>query len=155
MTRHAVRIEDPKSGFSASHFLYDHRKCSRIHGHNYDVALEISGPLNDKHFVVDFYDLKQELKQITSVLDHKILLPTDSEHIAISEKGTQVSIQMGEKHYEFPNSDVVLLPIEATSAELLAKYLYDRLKPGYPSPEYSIIVEVAESYRSVAKYGDF
>ena len=34
---YGVYVDDPKARFSAAHFLFEHDKCSRIHGHNYNV----------------------------------------------------------------------------------------------------------------------
>ena len=40
---YSVRVADPRNKFSASHFLFEHDKCSRLHGHNYHVAVELAG----------------------------------------------------------------------------------------------------------------
>ncbi len=147
---YTVRIDDPKTRFSASHFLADHDKCSRIHGHNYDVSVEVSGNLNEKYFVVDFFELKMLVKKITDQLDHRLLLPENSKEIHFKEEGSQIKVDIGEKHYEFPRSDVVLLPIEATTAELISKFIHDKIKKEYIG--YNVVVEVAESESSIAKY---
>ncbi|SRR6056297_3774419 len=153
MTSYHVRIEDAKSRFSASHFLVDHNKCSRIHGHNYNVSVELTGPLNKDYFVVDFFDLKQRLRKITEKMDHHVLIPGKSNDIEIEEKSGQILVNMKQKHYEFPKSDVIILPLKATTAELISKYIYDFIKEEFP--DFPIIVEVSESKASIAKYGDF
>jgi 6-pyruvoyltetrahydropterin/6-carboxytetrahydropterin synthase len=62
--------------FSASHQLEglpkDHQ-CSRLHGHNYLVELELAGPLNGIGFVRDFGELKEFKAIIDDVLDHRHL----------------------------------------------------------------------------------
>ena len=55
-----VRLSDPKCKFSASHFLYNHEKCSRLHGHNYLVDVEVTCPLNDQYLVVDFFETEDK-----------------------------------------------------------------------------------------------
>ena len=147
---HSVRIADPRCKFSSSHFLTEHAKCSRLHGHNYLLMVEVTGPLNDQFFVVDFFILKQKLLALADELDHAIILPTESPKIKIEEKGTQVHVSVGGKDYEFPQMDVRMLPIKATTAELLAKYIYEKLKADYA--DYSLKVEVAESEGSIAAY---
>ena len=145
-----VRVDDPRNKFSASHFLYEHSKCSRLHGHNYQVSVELAGELTDDFFVVDFYVLKQKINEILEKLDHAILLPGDSKNIKIREEGNQVLVDFNGKHYEFPSVDVRILPIQATTAELLAKYIYDELHPLFQGLK--LKVEVGESSGSIAMY---
>lgn len=149
---YSIRIQDPKFRFSASHFLIEHEKCSRLHGHNYTVALELTGSLNRQLFVMDFFEVKQKLQQIITPLDHVVLLPTQSQSIQIHEKINQVTVNAGDKHYEFPKLDCKLLPIPATTAECLVYYIYQQLKPIFSS--YTLRVELAESEGSIAIYTD-
>jgi 6-pyruvoyltetrahydropterin/6-carboxytetrahydropterin synthase len=146
----SVRVSDPKLKFSSSHFLNDHNKCSRIHGHNYLLAVEIAGALNEQFFIVDFFILKQLLMQIADELDHALLLPTQNPKIKIQQVDTQVKVDANNKHYEFPKQDVRLLPIKATTAELLAEYIYRRIKGDYAA--YTVKVEVSESEGATAAY---
>lgn len=60
--------------FSAGHFLdglpVDH-PCTRQHGHNYTVILELQAPtLNDIGFVVDYRDLAPFKMFLDNILDH-------------------------------------------------------------------------------------
>ena len=146
----AVRISDPRAKFAASHFLFNHDKCSRLHGHNYTVSVEIQGPLNDSFFVVDFFEIKKKLLQFTEEIDHAVLLPTKCSHCKIERRGTQIHVKMGEKDYEFPAEDCRLLPLEATTSELLARYLYEKIKAEYPT--YQIHLSIGESEGSMATY---
>ncbi|MHA1500029.1 MAG: 6-carboxytetrahydropterin synthase, partial [Promethearchaeota archaeon] len=50
----------------------------------------------------------------------------------------------------FPRSDVCFLPLAATTSELLAKYIYDKLKEIYRDKK--IVVKVGESKSSMASY---
>lgn len=63
--------------FAASHQLEglpaDHQ-CSRLHGHNYSVSLELaSEALTPQGFVRDFGDLKRFKGYIDNYLDHRHL----------------------------------------------------------------------------------
>ena len=120
-----VRISDPRCKFAAAHFLYQHDKCSRLHGHNYIVNVELTGELNDKSFVVDFFEVKSTLIAITNRLDHHLLIPVESREIQINQETpeSQISVDFNGKHYEFPPEDVILLPLVATTAELLAQFI--------------------------------
>ncbi|MHA1339722.1 MAG: 6-pyruvoyl trahydropterin synthase family protein [Promethearchaeota archaeon] len=149
---YSVKIKSYKAKFSAAHFLYQHNKCSRIHGHNYEVVVEIIGDLDFNHFVVDFFELKNELENITKKLDHFLLIPENSNKMKIKKNAInkEVLINFNGKNYVFPLEDVVFLPIEATTAECLAKYIYDLLFNRFK--EYKVKVGVGESEGSFAFY---
>ena len=62
--------------FSASHslaYVHDDHKCKRLHGHNYRVRIECSGPMNGQDMVVDFDDIKFVVGPIIDSLDHRYL----------------------------------------------------------------------------------
>jgi len=145
-----VIVNESKVKFSACHFLKEHYKCSRLHGHNYYVSVEISDKLDKNFFVVDFMELTKDLKSIVEPMDHYILLPTKSEEIKIKEEGESVEVNTPDKRYVFPKSDVCYLPLPATTSELLAKYIHDKLKEIYK--EKKIVVRVGESKSSIASY---
>ncbi|MBY9005130.1 MAG: 6-carboxytetrahydropterin synthase [Candidatus Lokiarchaeota archaeon] len=145
-----IIVNDTKVKFSACHFLKEHPKCSRLHGHNYYVSVEMSADLDENFFVVDFMELKEKLKQIIEPLDHYILVPTKSKEIKVTEMGDSIEVIMSSKKYVFPKTDVCLLPLPATTSEILAKFIYDKLKNIYKSKR--ITVKVGESKGSVASY---
>ena len=59
MEHYHVRIAKDYLVFSAAHFItYDGDVCERLHGHNYRVAAEVAGPLDENHYVVDFIALR-------------------------------------------------------------------------------------------------
>ncbi|WP_372713943.1 6-carboxytetrahydropterin synthase QueD [Ilyobacter sp.] len=70
--------------FDSAHFLqgYD-GKCSNIHGHRWRVVAEVEGEnlflegqLRD--MVVDFGDLKRDIKKMVDYYDHSLIIETDS-----------------------------------------------------------------------------
>lgn len=143
-----IRVNDPRCKFSAAHFLYQHDKCSRLHGHNYIINVEVTGELNEDFFVIDFFKLKSSLITIANNLDHAILLPENSDNIKITHEGSQIKVDFNSKHYEFPEVDVRILPLKATTAELLAKYIHGIMTDEFQG--YKIKVEVGESNSSIA-----
>lgn len=58
--------------FSAAHFLTKyHGKCENLHGHNYTLAVHVTGELNQDDIVIDFCDLKNIVqREVISQLDH-------------------------------------------------------------------------------------
>ena len=64
-----------EGSFSAAHYLAGHPgKCEKLHGHNYKVRVSVAEQkLNKQGMVIDFGELKQELKKILEILDHSFL----------------------------------------------------------------------------------
>ena len=68
--RYRVRIDKDFLVFSAGHFItFDGDVCERLHGHNYRVAAEVEGPLDENHYVVDFVALRDTLRGILESVD--------------------------------------------------------------------------------------
>lgn len=62
--------------FAASHViegLSPGHKCGRLHGHTYEVVVELAGQLDEVGFVVDFGELDWVASLIQSTLDHEHL----------------------------------------------------------------------------------
>lgn len=62
--------------FEAAHFLpkvHDNHKCKRMHGHNYEFEVTVSGALDDRGWVLDFWDLDDIVNPIVAKLDHRLL----------------------------------------------------------------------------------
>ena len=64
-----------KGDFSSAHRLKDYNgDCEHIHGHNWKVeVIVVREDLDGIGLVVDFRKLKDILKKITDILDHKYL----------------------------------------------------------------------------------
>ena len=123
-----VRIEKERLVFSAAHFItFNGDVCERLHGHNYHVAAEVHGPLDENHYVIDFIALRDALQRIVDALDHRVLLPTEHPTIRVAERPGgehgEVVATHGQRRWVFPRHDCVLLPVANTTAELLARYI--------------------------------
>jgi 6-pyruvoyltetrahydropterin/6-carboxytetrahydropterin synthase len=88
----------------------------------------VEGPLDENRYVIDFIALKDKMRRITDELDHRVLLPTQSRLIQVTENGTEVTARFAERRWIFPREDCVLLPVENTTAELLARWIGGRLR---------------------------
>jgi len=152
-----VRVTKDHLTFCSGHFItYEGNQCERLHGHNYKVAVEVSGPLDDNHYVFDFIALKRFTQQVSDELDHRMMLPTKSRQIKVETVGDQVNVSFEKKRWSFPLDDCVLLPIENTTAELLAQYIAGRLRKSLLSEckfsPTTLSVEVEESHGQSAIY---
>ncbi|MBM4001943.1 MAG: 6-pyruvoyl tetrahydropterin synthase family protein [Planctomycetes bacterium] len=124
-----VRLEKDYLIFSAAHFItFAGDICERLHGHNYRVYAEVSGPLDENYYVVDFIALRDTLKSLVDELDHRMLLPTLHKSIRVSATENEVEARFQDRRWLFPAGDCRLLPLENTTAELLARYLGERLE---------------------------
>jgi len=76
-------------------------KCKAVHGHTYHLKVFIEGEL-DSHlaWVMDFSDIKNIIKPIVDIIDHKYLNDIEG--------------------------------LENPTCEIIAKWLWDKIKPGIP-----------------------
>lgn len=146
-----VRVTKDHLVFCSGHFIsYEGDRCERLHGHNYRATVEIEGDLDENHYVFDFIALKKRTKEITDELDHYMMLPTKNRHIQVEAGDVSVRVRYREREWIFPRGDCVLLPIENTTAELLARYIAERLqgelKARHQYAPRVLRVEVEENY---------
>ena len=127
--RFKVRVTKDHLVFCSGHFIsYEGDKCERLHGHNYRAAVEIEGDLDENYYVFDFIALKNRTKAITDELDHRMMLPTrNPHHPRRGTAGRASTSATATANGSSRASDCVLLPIENTTAELLARYIGKRL----------------------------
>jgi 6-pyruvoyltetrahydropterin/6-carboxytetrahydropterin synthase len=126
--RYTVRVSKDYLVFCSGHFIsYEGHKCERLHGHNYRAAVEVVGPIDENSYVFDFIALKNATKKITDELDHYMLLPTGNRLIRVEERGHEVHVSYKDRRWIFPRGDCVLLSIENTTAEMIARHVGQRL----------------------------
>jgi 6-pyruvoyltetrahydropterin/6-carboxytetrahydropterin synthase len=156
-SRYQVRVTKDYLVFCSGHFItYQGSQCERIHGHNYRVAVEVEDGLDENHYVIDFIALKDWTKSIIDELDHRMMLPTRSSLIRLTDDGPNIRASYGDRYWSFPRDECALLPIANTTAELLATWIAERLRVqisshGLATPE-AIRVEVEESFGQSARY---
>jgi 6-pyruvoyltetrahydropterin/6-carboxytetrahydropterin synthase len=139
---HSIHVSGHGLDFSSAHFVESAGVCETLHGHNYTVDIDIAGPLDDDGMVVDFAEIKDTIRRMCKELDHKILLPGKSKTISLKESKESIDVKINSKRYVFPTEDCVIMPIVATTVELLAEYFVTNLE--FPE-EYSVKLCVSES----------
>ena len=113
---------------SSGHRLLHHEgKCSRPHGHNYEISVEVTGPLSEDGWVVE----KGDVTAVIDEWDHRFLL----------EKGDPL-IEAFEASGD-ANSVVVLE--HPPTAEVMGILLEERLFEALPDRVSSISVSVRET----------
>jgi len=149
--RYRVRVTKDHLVFSAAHFItFAGNVCERLHGHNWRVAVEVAGPLDENRYVFDFIALRNALQKIVDELDHHMLLPTLHRSIRVHETEQEVEVTFEERRWVFPREDCVLLPMQNTTAEEIAHWIGERLRTdiaGSDSSQIELIrIEVEENF---------
>lgn len=135
--------------FSAAHFLiFDKLSAERLHGHNYQVKVNISIPsevsLTENGYFFDFKVFKTIIKDLVDKWDEVVLLPRLHQDMNFKENGPSLEVRFRDRFYVFPKNEVLLLPITNTSVEqlsrLLAQALVEALK-SYGVREVAVTVE--------------
>jgi 6-pyruvoyltetrahydropterin/6-carboxytetrahydropterin synthase len=125
-----VSVEKEQLIFSAAHFItFGDNICERLHGHNYRVACEVTGGLNEHAYVIDFIALRDALQKVVAQLDHHVLLPTTHPTIKVSQTEREVQANFEDRRWIFPAEDCCLLPVDNTTAERLAEYIANQILP--------------------------
>jgi len=153
--KHAIRFEHDALHFSASHFITfgTPEKIEALHGHNFRIRAEVSGPLNRREYVVDFLIAFESLKKICGMLSHKVLLPEKHPYISIKTAENIVQVSMPPLQWVLPLADTITLPIRNTTTESLAKYIAGLFREllekesafEMPPSHYGITIELEES----------
>ena len=117
--------------FSAAHFtLFPDGSSELLHGHNYQVAVELCGETLDEYgLLCDFAALKVEIRRLCAGLDSRTLIPSLSAELEVRSEGDSVEVGYRERLYRIPLQDVLLLELENTSIELMAVMLWQDLAP--------------------------
>ena len=109
-----------ESSFSAAHHLLNYEgECENQHGHNWKIEVYVTGNELDKsNLLIDFKILKKELNKVLDILDH-----TDINQLE-----------------EFKNI--------SPSSEIIAKFIYKKLKKTIPQVSKISVWETAHSCAS-------
>lgn len=114
--------------FEASHQLkYYEGKCSRLHGHSWELVVEIVGEINPQEktsLVIDYFDISKVVKPL---LEEKF------------------------DHWHLNDT----LNTEMPTSEFVAKWLYDYLKPSFQSSHHKLnAIEISETCTVACRYSE-
>ncbi|NEU56901.1 6-pyruvoyl tetrahydropterin synthase family protein [Halorussus sp. MSC15.2] len=113
---------------SAGHRILHHDgKCSRPHGHNYEIAVKVVGELREEGWVVD----KGDITSVLSEWDHKFLLEDGDPLVDAFE-------QSGD-------GDAVVVLDDPPTAEVMSAILERRLAEELPDTVSEVAVQVSET----------
>lgn len=154
-----VQVSKDYLVFASAHFItFRGHQCETLHGHNYRVGVAVEGSVDaEAFFVLDFSVLKQVTRRFVDEIDHKVLLPTQNPKLSYHEDGDRLRVDyFGRPTYVFPTRDCALLPIQNSTAEMLAQYLGSQVRDELGRGGYTHLtlleLEVEENYGQSATY---
>ncbi len=154
---YSLRLGKEDFKFSAAHFtVFSADEAEALHGHNYRVTVELSGPgVDGLEFLVPMAAAKRDIRSQCSELDEKVLLPAECPHLELTRSDETVTATFGSRRYEFPSSEVLLLPLANVTVEALARLVWERLADRWGSLRdrvETLEVTVAETRGQGASY---
>ncbi|RLM53523.1 6-pyruvoyl tetrahydropterin synthase family protein [Halobellus sp. Atlit-31R] len=113
---------------STGHRIQHHAgKCSRPHGHNYEISVSVTGELTDEGWVVD----KGDVTAVIDEWDHRFLLEDGDPLVDAFE-------QSGD-------GDAIVVLDYPPTAEVMSVILEERLEDELPDTVTDVAVAVAET----------
>ncbi len=124
-----IRVEGGNLSFSAAHFITLEGSHEPLHGHNYEVSVELAGEsLTEDSYLLDFGEVKALMRAQIATVNHRFLLPLHNSHLRLNETGAgwELLLDDGER-FVFPHASVVPLPVDNVTAERLAEYFAGKI----------------------------
>ena len=96
--------------FSAAHFtIFSATERENLHGHDFFVAVTVTGPVDDGGLCFDYNALKTRLRALCERLDETVLLPAESPHLGIDAQTDRVTVAFADERLAFLPRDVKIL----------------------------------------------
>ena len=123
--RWSILITKEYLKFSCAHFLiFPDGSKERLHGHNYHVTCEVEGALSEHGLVIDFKMVKPIIKDLCDQLDEHWLIPGEHPVLRYRHRDDgHTEVEYRGCHYLAPTAEIIVLPINNTSAENFAAWL--------------------------------
>ncbi len=125
MERWSVEVDKQYLKFSAAHFLiFPDGSAERLHGHNYRVSAALEGRLTRFGLVIDFQHVKPVVRALCDELDEHWIVPGQHPELRVAARDDgHTEVVYRDRRYLAPAQDVLVLPVNNTSAENLAAHL--------------------------------
>lgn len=108
-------------------------------GESWQVDLELEGSLDEQGMVLDFGDIKKQVKNIIDdTFDHKLLVPKQYQGLTVSKRNgyTKLIFKLEDGHqilHESPDDAVQFVNGEQINVDALVPEIIETLKPHMPS----------------------
>lgn len=107
-------------------------------GDSWQVDIELEGDVDEQGMVLDFGDVKREIKrQIDDDFDHKLLVPVDHPSLIVNDYGDGLHLSFHtddgrQIEHRSPHDAVRLVPCERIVTDRMAQIIADYLSPQTP-----------------------
>src|SRR5579884_655703 len=123
-----VRLDKADFQFCAAHFCVFPGEREPLHGHNYRVYVELGGAMDGLGYVAEFGWTKRLIRELVAGLDHRVMIADQCPELSVTVQEGQVAVRWRNDSWTFPEGDVVRLPVKNTTVELLAAYIWERIR---------------------------
>jgi len=119
----SIEIEKSYLHFSAAHFtIFSATNRERLHGHNWRVAAQITGEIDDNGLLFDYAIYKKILKDLCHQYDEYTLIAEQSPYLTIETDEQFHNITHNGITQPLLITDTILLPVKNVTIESLAHY---------------------------------
>ena len=120
---------------SSGHRIRHHDgKCSRPHGHNYEITVEVTGELTEEGWVVD----KGDVTDVIDAWDHRFLVEEGDPLVGAFEASG--------------DGDALVVLEHPPTAEVMSVLLEQRMLDAFPDTVSDVSVSVSETGELCASY---
>ena len=127
--------EDNPIRISSGHRILHHDgKCSRPHGHNYEITVKVSGQLTEEGWVVD----KGDVIDVIDAWDHRFLVEAGDPLVDAFEASG--------------DDDALVVLDHPPTAEVMSILLEERMLDEFPDTVSDVSVSVSETGELCATY---
>jgi 6-pyruvoyltetrahydropterin/6-carboxytetrahydropterin synthase len=124
----SIEIEKSYLHFSAAHFtIFSATNRERLHGHNWRIAVEITGEVGDDGLCFDYAIYKKILKDLCSKYDEYTLIAEQSCHLEITEDDDFYYIKHDNRTQPLLKTDTILMPVKNVTIESLSQYFLSEM----------------------------
>lgn len=129
-----VGSDNPIRISTGHRILHHDGKCSRPHGHNYEIVVEVRGTLTEEGWVVD----KGEVTSVIDEWDHRFLVEGGDPLVEAFEASG--------------DTDALVVLDHPPTAEVMSILLEGRMLERFPDTVSEVSVEVSETGQLCATY---
>lgn len=157
----SIEVDKEYFQFSAAHFLiFPDGTPERLHGHNYRVYVKVQAALSEHGLVLDFKMVKPVVRALLAELDEHWLLPGRHPEVHVAPLGDgRLEVRYRDRYYQAPAEDILVLPVNNTSAENLSTWIGHELRrrlgerfPQLALASLEVAVEESPGQRGVYHY---
>tara|TARA_B100001964_G_scaffold182305_1_gene201717 strand:- start:2750 stop:3250 length:501 start_codon:yes stop_codon:yes gene_type:complete len=124
----SIEIAKHALNFSVAHFtIFSKSERENIHGHNFQVACELTAPVDDNGLIFDYNIVKSVIRSICDEINEHVVLPQKSPYLKIEYEADHTIALFNDERIPFLNRDAMVLPIANTTVEEFSNYFLQRI----------------------------